>query len=58
MYHWNEMYGETYLVDQTTTQTLISIENLEPWQVFGQNGIDITWYNDQNQTGQTTNDRH
>ncbi len=31
------MYLETYLFDQTNTQTVI----------YGQKGIDITWNNDQ-----------
>ncbi len=25
MYNWNEMYWETYLSDQTNTQTVISL---------------------------------
>ncbi len=45
MYHWNEMYWETYLSDQTNTQTFMSLKRKTG---FGQNGIDITWNNDQN----------
>ncbi len=28
MCHWNEMYWETYLSDQTNTQTVISLQTL------------------------------
>ncbi len=46
MCHWNEMYWKTYLSGQTNTQTVISLKNVGPRQVFEQNGIDITWNND------------
>ncbi len=26
MYHWNEMYLETYVFDQTNTQTVLSLK--------------------------------
>ncbi len=41
MCHLNEMYWQTYLSDQTNTQTVISLK------LFGQNGIDIAWNNNQ-----------
>ncbi len=60
MCHYNEMYWESYLSYQTNTQTVISLKNVGPGGLFGQNGIDITLNNDQtlSQTGQTANDRH
>ncbi len=41
------MYWETYLSDQTNTEIVIYLKTLGPRQVCGQNGIDITWNNDQ-----------
>ncbi len=56
MCHWNKMYWETYLSDQLNMQaSLYFFKNLGPRRVFGQNGIDITWNNDQKVTA---NDRH
>ncbi len=48
MSHWNEMYWEPYLFNQTNTQTVISLKTSGPKRVNGQNGINITWNNDQN----------
>ncbi len=48
MYHWNEMYWETYLSDITNTETVISFKNLGLRWDFRQTWIDITWNNDQN----------
>ncbi len=47
MCHWHEIYWETYLSYQTNTLTVISPKTLGARQVLGQNGIDITWNNDQ-----------
>ncbi len=53
MYHWNEMYWETYLSDQTNTQTVMTRSRFLP-----------TWdrYNIKKwpkcQTGQTSNDEN
>ncbi len=47
MCHRNEMFWETYLSDQNNTQTVISWKDIVPRQGFAQNGIDITWNNDQ-----------
>ncbi len=48
MCHWNEMYWETYLSDQTNTQTVISLKTYCQDKFLNKNGIDITWNNDQN----------
>ncbi len=47
MCHWNEMYWETYLSNQTNTQTVISLKTYK-LLLPRQNGIAITWNNNQN----------
>ncbi len=45
--YW-EIYWETYLSDQTNTQTVISLKLRAKTSFCWQNGVDITWNNDQN----------
>ncbi len=56
MYHWNEMYWETYLSDQTNTQTVISLETIMNFWTNLYRSNMKEW--SKSQTSQTANDRH
>ncbi len=47
MCHWDEMYWDIYLSDQINAQIVISFKKVGPKRAFGQNGIDLTWNNEQ-----------